>query len=93
VRDDLALDFVVGGLGNDLPGDKVTFRFIGTTSNDLLRQRGTNAGQCIELLGARAVDIDEAAFLSRACGCRIPAGWLRWGSLAGSQGDRSQKDK
>ena len=48
--DDLVLDFVVCGLGNNLPVDQVELGAIRTSSDNFLRVGVTNAGQGLELV-------------------------------------------
>jgi hypothetical protein len=57
--DDLAPDFGVSSLGNNLFANQFSLGFVGPAINDLLRILFANAGQSIELIFAGGVDINQ----------------------------------
>lgn len=63
VRDDLSFDLVVSRLRNNLSRDQIALGPIRSSGNDLLRHHGSDAGKRLEFICARAVDVNQAAFL------------------------------
>jgi hypothetical protein len=61
------LTFIVGGLRNDFPFDQIGFGVIRAATNDLLRVRGANSGQSVELFFSRRIKIQEIADASENC--------------------------
>ncbi len=59
--DDLVLDLVVSGLGNNLPVNQIEFRAIGAASDNLLRIGVADSGQGFELIGGSGVDVELVA--------------------------------
>src|SRR5262249_6845761 len=81
LRDDFALDLVVGGLGKDFLLYQVSLFRIRAAVNDLLRIFFANPRKSIELLFARGIDVQQVglsgglvrrfrALLSRGLGLR-----------------------
>jgi hypothetical protein len=66
--DDLVLDLVVGGLGDDLFVDEVGFLGVRTPVNDFLGILFADARERIELLFCGAIDVDEFLFGARGGG-------------------------
>ena len=62
--DDLVLDLVVGGLRENAAGDELVLGGVGAAIDDALGIRIANAGEGLELVGGRRVDIE------RCCGGR-----------------------
>jgi hypothetical protein len=65
VGDNLALDFVVSGLRDDLACDEIGLGLVRPPIDNLFRKSWTDPRQRVKFVGAGAVDINERAFLCR----------------------------
>src|SRR3989442_9511407 len=75
--DDLVLDLLVGGARQDLLGDQLVLPLVGPVVDDLLRQRVADAGQLLEVLVARAVEVE--LLLHRLAGTALGLGTVALG--------------
>src|SRR5207253_537760 len=76
LRDDLALDPLVGRLGHDLTPDELVLAFVRTPLDDLLRVRFADTGKRLELVRRRAVEVERLLL-------RLALGPRRRGRLGG----------
>src|SRR2546430_16951556 len=78
LRDDLVLDFRVGGLRNDLLAHQVGLLGIRTSVNNLLRIFVADAGHSVQLILGCGVNVQQVGIRgSRHCGIRF----MRFGRL------------
>ena len=61
--DDLVLDLIIGGLGNNLLGDKIALGVVRTAIDDLLAVSVADPGKGRQVLLAGGVDIDQIRLL------------------------------
>jgi len=85
LRDNQVLDFVVGGLGNNLFAHEIGFDAVGAAVDDLLRIGVADSGKFFELIFGGAVDVE---FVGRGFRCPAEvaalsaAGWAKLDALS-----------